>query len=163
MAPFPLSPCYDFPASFTHTFGKSFPRLPIASWRAIFLIYAPAHADDRNRCGINYAWNHIPPVPLLLLTASLLHDLRRRSCAESGPAHGKTSDPSPAAARNAQINGELMCNCGFISAYEKPLRRVGLIISRRHAGLFRSCSPHPLSLKQCFPTSATKKFYFFFF
>lgn len=31
-----------------------------SSSKAISLIYSPAHADDRNRCSINYAWNYIP-------------------------------------------------------------------------------------------------------
>lgn len=157
VAPFPLSPCSDFPSSFTRTFGKSFPRLTIASLWAIFLIYAPAHADDRNRCSINYAWNHIPPVPLLLITVSLLHYLCQRNYTESGPVYRKTSNLSSAAMRNTQIKRKLMCNCGFIFTYARLLSHVGLIISRQHAGLFRSLSLHPLSLKHCFPTSATEK------
>lgn len=92
-----------------------------------------------------------PLVPLLLITVSLLHYLCQRNDTESGPVCRKTSNLSSAAMRNTQISRKLMCNCGFIFASERRLTHVGLIISRPHAGLFRSRSLHPLSLKHCFP------------
>lgn len=59
----PVLPRFSvLPSSFACIFGESIPRLSRAPSQAISLIYAPAHADDRNRCSINQAWNDIPPL-----------------------------------------------------------------------------------------------------
>lgn len=100
------------PCSFACTLGESFPRLSRAPSQGILIIYAPAHADDRNRCSINYAWNYIPPVLLLLITVSLLPYLFRKkylsvSAVSAVSAYRKTLNLGSAAMWNTPINGSV--------------------------------------------------------
>lgn len=101
-------------SSFACTLGESVRRLPTASSQAISLIYTRAHADDKNRCSINYAWNYIPPpVPLLLITVSLLHYLfqkrqkKKEKLTGHISVHWKTVNPGSAATWDPQINGSV--------------------------------------------------------
>lgn len=109
------------PYSFACILGESVPHLSTALSSAISLIYTAAHADDRNRWSINYAWNYIP-----------IFRFSSSPSADHISAYWKTLNISSAANWNTEINGSIS------SSRIKHFSAHSPILSRQHTSLVPS-------------------------